>query len=157
MRVIDLRPLLTAVGAVLVIALLPGAAGAFRRWLLRRRGTAGAAWRYLQDTAIDLGVSVSASETPRAFGTRLSAVADAPPTETARLVGAVERESYGGDRARDRGTRGTEARRAMADAVAIRQAMLAALPPAARLRAITVPRSLVIRPGSAFADRDAPA
>ena len=156
-RVIDLRPLLTVVGAVLVIALLPGAAGAFRRWLLRRRGTAGAAWRYLQDTAIDLGVSVSASETPRAFGTRLSAVADAPPTETARLVGAVERESYGGDRARDRGTRGTEARRAMADAVAIRQAMLAALPPAARVRAIAVPRSLVIRPGSAFADRDAPA
>ncbi|MGB4778279.1 MAG: transglutaminase, partial [Microbacterium sp.] len=111
------------------------------------------AWRYVQDAAIDLGVSVSVSETPRAFGTRLVAVADAPSAEMSRLVAAVERESY----ARAAGIGAGGGKGAMADAVAIRREMLAALNPAARARAVAAPRSLVIRPGSAFADRDATA
>lgn len=151
-RLIDLRPYLTTVGVLLVLLALPALAGWLRRLALRRRRSVGAAWGLLQDTAIDLGMSVPAAESPRAFGTRLVSVAGAPAADVARLVGAVERASY----ARDERAAG-DAEAALTDALSIRAALLAELSTAARARAILMPRSLVIRPGSAFADRDAPA
>ena len=112
----------------------------------------------MQDTAIDLGVSVPSSESPRALGARLVARHGAPAAEMSRLVAAIERASYappGG--AGDAGSMDAEASGATPfdDATQIRGAMLASVGARERVRAIVLPRSLVIRPGSAFADRDA--
>lgn len=151
-RVVDLRPYLTVLAVILVLAFAPAAIAWVRRRALHRRGTVAAAWRLVQDTAIDLDIGVPAAESPRAFGARVTAVHVAPPAEMSRLVAAVELASYSQDAAADAAGRGA---RAMADAEAVRRGMLAALSPAERIRAIALPRSLVIRPGSAFADRDA--
>lgn len=148
---IDLRPFLGILAGVIILALLPGALAAARRGVLRRRGTVAAAWRLVQDAAIDAGVAVSPSQTPRAFGAVLAGTAGAPQDAVARLVWAVERANY----AAADGSEAAGGVRAVQDAVAIRTAMLAALAPAARARVIALPRSLIIRPGSAFADRDA--
>ncbi len=147
-RMIDVRPALGVVGGVLVVVLAPAAAGALRRFVLRRRRTVVSAWRYVQDAAIDLGVDVSAAETPRAFGARVSAVAGVPTAELRRLVDAVERASYAPAPATTTGD-------LSADAEAVRDGMRAALSPRARLIALLLPRSLVVRPGSAFAERAA--
>lgn len=196
----DPLPFLVSGLVALVVVLLPGLAGAVRRARLRalaRRGRIGAAWRSVQDTAIDVGIDVPASETPRAFGARLVAQHGAPERAVATLVAAIERASYapvragagGGSAAATGGRRygaehaggglasggaepggttpvadgdaHTEAeaaaaraaaaaagRAAAADAAAIRGAMLALLPAHARYRALLLPRSLVVRPGS---------
>ena len=144
---IDIGPLLAVVAAVLVVAALPGLAGAARRGMLRRRGSVAAAWRLVQDAAIDAGVPVSAVQTPRAFGAMLVATSGAPAAEISRLVAAVERANY----AAADGTEPGEG--AMADAVGIRHAVLAGLAPTRRARALALPLSLIARPGSAWADR----
>ncbi|MFV4913396.1 DUF4129 domain-containing protein, partial [Microbacterium lacticum] len=121
-------------------------------------GSAGA-WRAVQDTAIDLGVSVPSSESPRALGARLVARHGAPAAEMSRLVAAIERASYAPPAGAAVDTRSMDAEASRAtpfdDAAQIRRAMLAAVGARERVRAIVLPRSLVIRPGSAFADRDA--
>lgn len=150
-RMIDLRPALSILGVSLLVLLTPAAAAAVRRALLRRRASAGdvpAAWRYVQDAAIDLGVDVTASETPRAFGTRLVATADASAEHTRRLVTAVERASYAPASAAATPDVG-------AHAVALREGLLSAASSRARAMALLLPRSLVIRPGSAFAEHAA--
>ena len=154
-RLVDLRPYLAVVGAVLLLAVAPVALRTLRRRMLAgraRSGDVGAAWRMLQDDALDLGVAVPASESPRAFGARLIAAHDAPAGEVSRLVAAIERQSYA--RA---GLPGTDGARLAADAETIRATMLAACPGAIRARAILLPRSLVVRPGSAFASTAATA
>lgn len=146
---VDPRPYLTTVGTVIAVALLPLLAGVVRRrWLASRarRGDAGAAWQVVQHTALDLGASVPAAESPRAFGSRLVTLHGAPPTETMRLVSAVERLSY--DRA---GGPGVDAEALFDDALRVRSEMLAAVPGQTRAMALLLPRSLAIRPGSAFA------
>lgn len=166
-RLVDLRPYLATVAAIVVLLVIPMGAGWLRRAMLRRRGSIGAAWRFVQDTAIDLGVAVPATESPRAFGTRLVAVVGAPAAEVSRLVGAVERASY----AREPDAAGAASTAASAAAstaashaagaaaidaaIAIRAALLAGLSPAERARAVLMPRSLLIRPGSVFAAPDA--
>ena len=144
----DPRPAATVLGIVLIVLLAPAAAGALRRGLLLRRagrGNVGAGWRYVQDAAIDLGVDVTSAETPRAFGARLVASADAPRDETRRLVAAVEHVSYSPAPAPAVGdVRG--------DAAAIREGMRAAVSGRARVASALRPRSLVVRPGSAFAE-----
>ncbi len=149
----DARPLLTMLTIVLLLALAPGIVGGLRRLLLRRRGTIGAAWRLVQDTAIDLGIAVPASDSPRAFAARLSAQAAVEPAALSRLVAAVERANFAppGDASVD----AARTPQAMADAEALRRAMLAALGPADRARALALPRSLLIRPGTSTGDRDA--
>lgn len=153
-RAIDLRPLLTVLAIAVVLLAAPGLAAGLRRLLLRRRGTVAAAWRLVQEAAVDVGAAVPSAETPRGFGARLVATHDAPADAVARLVGTVERESYGaaGDLHGDPAERGA---RALADADDIRRGMLAGLSATERIRAVCLPRSLVLRPGSAFADRDA--
>lgn len=155
----DARPLLTVLGIALLLAVAPGLCGALRRTVLRRRGTVGAAWRLVQDTAIDLGVAVAAADSPRAFAARLSAQHGAPRSELSRLVTAVEVSNYAATTApgspEATAAEKERARRAMADAESVRREILAALNPAERARVIALPRSLVVRPGSSFADRDA--
>lgn len=148
-RAFDPRPALTVLGVALLIVLAPGAAGALRRrWLLHRArgGDVTAAWRYVQDAAIDVGVDVTSAETPRAFGARMISVAGAPAADMRRLVTAVEYASYApgvGDRAGD----------LVSAATAVRDGVLAAVGTRTRAAALLLPRSLVVRPGSAFAER----
>lgn len=141
---LDPRPVLGILAAIVVALSLPALAGGARRLLLRRRATTAAAWRLLQDTAIDAGINVSAAQTPRAFGALLVATASAPAEAVARLATAVERANYAADEgAPDAGAR------AMADAVGIRAAMLSAMTPGRRARVIALPASLIVHPGSA--------
>ncbi|MGC5171238.1 transglutaminaseTgpA domain-containing protein [Microbacterium sp. DT81.1] len=118
-----------------------------------RAGDASAAWRELQDTALDLGIPVPASETPRALGARLVSGYRAPHDAVAELVQSIERASYarGGQRQFGRGPQ-------LADAVlAARAAMLAGANGRHRMVAVAAPRSLVIRPGSVYAGGAVPA
>jgi transglutaminase-like putative cysteine protease len=148
----DLRPFLYTVAVALLLMLTPGVVRAVRLRVLRargRRGQVAAAWRIVQDAAIDLGDAAPGSETPRTFAARIVAEFGAPPAETQRLVAAVERANYA-----PAGTP-TGGERFTADAEAIRTAMLAAVDGRARARALLLPRSLVLRPGSALIDRPA--
>ncbi|PZU44799.1 MAG: transglutaminase [Microbacterium sp.] len=145
-RALDPRPLLAWLAAAFVVLAAPGVLAALRRARLRRRGTVGAAWQLVQDTAIDLGAAAPAAETPRAFGARLVAAYDAPHEATARLVGAIERESYGAE--------APSVEQAYADAEDVRRGMLAALAASDRARVACLPRSLILRPGATLADRD---
>jgi transglutaminase-like putative cysteine protease len=148
-RLVDLRPYLTTIGVVLVLALAPLLASTLRRRALARRargGDVGAAWRMLQDAALDLGIPVPAAESPRAFGARLTRLHDAPAEQVSRLVTAVEQVSYGRDGATAPGEADLDGA-----AESARRIMLDAAPTAMRLRAQLLPRSLVVRPGSAFA------
>lgn len=137
-------------GALLVLA-LPALvrAALFRRRVTRaRRGSAGAAWRLVQDAAIDLGIPVPDSESPRAFGDRLRRDHGAPEAAVERLVSAVERSSYAlpGSFAATDGTELTT------DAAAVRSGLFASVSASRRLVGRLLPRSLVIRPGSTFAE-----
>lgn len=139
-----------AVGVVFVLALpaLIRLALSRRRVALARRGSAAAAWRLVQDSAIDVGIPVPGSDSPRAFGDRLRDDHGAPAAAVERLVGAVERASYAlpgsfGDADGDELT---------ADAAAIRAGLFAAVSAPRRLTGRLIPRSLVIRPGSTFAE-----
>ena len=112
-----------------------------------RSGDAAAAWMAVQDAAIDLGIDVPASETPRTLGTRLVEQHGAPATEMSLLISAIERASYapGGKHAFWQGD-------AIADAaVTVRAAMMSSVDTPRRLLALLVPRSLVVRPGSVYA------
>lgn len=146
----DLRPWFTGALVLLAVAAAPGAARLVRERMLRRRarrGSVAAAWRLVQDTMIDIGAQVSASSTPRMLGAELVDDLGAPPDAVARLVAALERAAY----ARP----GTDADGAALarDATAVRAAVLERLDRARRARALLLPRSLVVRPGSSYAVR----
>ena len=112
-----------------------------------RQGDTVAAWTIVQDAAIDLGIAAPASESPRALGRRLIDHHGAPLAETTILVGAIERASYAGGFA---GGPGGHA--GMADAAAsVRAALFADVSTGRRARAVLVPRSLIVRPGSVYA------
>lgn len=151
-RLADLRPYLVTMGSLLLLAATPFLVRALRRRILggrAREGDVAAAWRMLQDAVIDLGIPAPAAETPRAFGARLVSEHGAPEHEVERLVSAIERVSYarGGAAATARNGSLTLAE----DADAVRAALLAAAAPGRRAAALLLPRSLVVRPGSAFA------
>ncbi|MFT4137007.1 transglutaminase TgpA family protein [Microbacterium sp.] len=151
-------PAIVTALAGLALLLLPGVAAAVRRWrqrVLARRGRIGAAWRVVQDAAIDVGLDLPASETPRALGARLVAAHGAPEAPMTTLVAAIERASYAPPDAGP--SAGPAADAAAGDAATVRSAMLAVLPASARLRALLLPRSLVVRPGSAPAEPAGPA
>jgi len=151
-RLVDLRPYLATVGTLLVMAAVPFFVRRVRMLLLQRRardGSVASAWRIVQDVAIDLGIAVPGAESPRAFGARLVSRHAAPAGPMDRLVSAIERVSYapGAGGATAQGTTLAQ------DAVALHAALLDTAPQRARTLARLFPRSLVIRPGSAFADR----
>ncbi|AZS37720.1 Protein-glutamine gamma-glutamyltransferase [Microbacterium lemovicicum] len=149
----------SATAAVPTVSLVLGillalAIPAILRVLLRRRlvasarkGDAAAAWRSIQDQALDLGIAVPASESARLLGARLVAEHGAPSDAMSVLVQAIERASYApGHRLHpERGQEMTDA------AAAVRGSMLRSVAPARRLLAVAAPRSLVVRPGSVYA------
>ncbi len=119
-----------------------------RRDLLNsaRIGDAGAAWRFLQDAAIDLGISVAPDESPRAFGARLIARHGAPGDDVQELVDAIEFASYSPMGRRWRaGDLSLAARSA-------RAAITRSAPRFTRVLSVVAPRSLLVRPGSVYAD-----
>ncbi|WP_456283687.1 transglutaminase TgpA family protein [Microbacterium sp. JZ101] len=140
----DPRGALGAIGIVilaLLVVALPFVVRSARR--SRRLNASGAArsravWLELVDTAIDAGVDVRASESPRALGRRLVTQCGAPEADVALLVGAVERASY---------ARASDELPVETAAGALRRIRRALLPGAAeRARASALPRSLVVRP-----------
>lgn len=147
---VDPVPLFGVVLLIVVLCALPFLARELRRRqqdAAARRGDAAAAWQAVQDAAIDVGIPVPASESPRAFARRLVADHGVPASDMNTVLIAIERVSY--SRA---GTRsywmGDDAANA---AAAVRSALLASAPPARRILALVAPRSLVIRPGSVYA------
>ncbi|ALJ19446.1 transglutaminase family protein [Microbacterium sp. No. 7] len=141
-RAADLRPFVVPIVVVAIVALLPFVVGRIRLALWRRRarrGQIGAAWRIVQDAAIDLGDDAPGAETPRAFGARLVTERGAPDAATARLVSAIELAGYARDARVDTA-------HALDDAERVRAGMLAAAG-GRRVAAALFPRSLVRRPG----------
>ena len=143
-------PWIGAFVALLVAAGVPSVIGVLRRRRLlaaAREENAAAAWTYVQEAAIDIGLSVPAAESPRSFAGRLSAEHPVPLDSIGLLLAAIERASYGRG-----GLRGYWQGDAMPDAAAsVRAALLASVPTRTRWRAILLPRSLFIRPGSVYA------
>ncbi|MET0780845.1 MAG: DUF3488 and transglutaminase-like domain-containing protein, partial [Microbacterium sp.] len=95
--VVNPLPALSVMLGILLALAIP----AFIRELRRRQmlasarsGDAAAAWLAVQDAAIDLGIDVPASETPRTLGTRLVERHGAPAVEMSLLISAIERASY---------------------------------------------------------------
>ncbi|WP_194410876.1 transglutaminaseTgpA domain-containing protein [Microbacterium cremeum] len=147
---VDPVPLFGVLLLVVVVCALPFLARELRRRqqdAAARRGDAAASWQSVQDAAIDVGIPVPASESPRAFARRLVVEHGVPANEMNTVLVAIERVSY--SRA---GTRsywmGDDAASA---AATVRSALLASVPPARRILALAAPRSLVIRPGSVYA------
>lgn len=143
-------PTLTVLLGILLALAIPALLRELRRRQMissARSGDAAAAWRSVQDAAIDLGIDVPASETPRGLGTRLVAQHGAPAAEMSLLISSIERASYapGVAHAFWQGD-------AIADAATtVRALLLAAVDTPRRLLAIFVPRSLIVRPGSVYA------
>ncbi|MDJ1114851.1 DUF3488 and transglutaminase-like domain-containing protein [Microbacterium dauci] len=139
-------------GALALVA-APGVTRIARDAARARRAAAGsvaAAWRLVQDAAIDHGIEVRAAESPRAFGRRLSVAFGAPRASMDRLVKAVELSSYAAP-----GTPASEsAERLRADAAAVRDALREGASGRTRFLALATPRSLLIRPGSTFASAE---
>ncbi len=134
---------------VLVVAAIPGVVRALRRRALARAaqgGDAVAAWRSLQDDAIDLGIPVPPDESPRAFGARLVATHGAPVDAVEQLVDAIELASYAPE-ARRR-WRPTDLDAATS---AVRAGLRSRAARGLRVAAVVAPRSLLIRPGSVYA------
>jgi transglutaminase-like putative cysteine protease len=147
---VNLAPMIGVLVALLVLLAGPAALQSVKRRSMVTAATAGdarAAWILVQSTAIDLGIAVPASETPRSFAARLVGEHGAPADAMATLVGAIERASYSSAGARDFG----QGER-IADAANQASAGLRAAAPASRRVLSTfVPRSLLVRPGSVYA------
>ncbi|MFB8145506.1 transglutaminaseTgpA domain-containing protein [Microbacterium sp. NPDC056003] len=143
-------PMLGVVLLILFVLALPFLARELRRrqlTLAARGGDAAAAWMIVQDAAIDAGIAVPASETPRAFAQRLIDQHGADADDMYTLAVAIERASYAPAGGRDYWMGDA----AMDAATAVRAQLLAAAPPARRILAVIAPRSLIVRPGSVYA------
>ncbi len=126
-----------AVATVLVLALPWLVRAARRRWRLRPAAGADAAWREVEDTARDLGVATTPTETPRSFAGRLHHRAGVDAEAVDRLLVAVEQARY----AREAEPSGT----ATDDARTVSGSLLAGATRAQRWRARLLPRSLAPR------------
>ena len=102
---------------------------------------------HVRHHAIDVGIAVPASETPRAFAQRLIDQHGVAPDDVWTLVSAIERASYAPGSGRDYwlGDAATDA------AASVRAQLLAGAPAARRILAVVMPRSLIVRPGSVYA------
>lgn len=147
---VNALPTLTAVLGIALLLAIPGLVREIRRRQLLNaslNGDTAAAWTTVQDAAIDVGISVPASESPRAFAARLVDDHGAPADELEILTRAIERASYAPTRVAEywHGDDVTDA------AAAVRTALMRSASPARRVLAVIAPRSLVIRPGSVYA------
>ncbi|CAN5354109.1 DUF3488 and transglutaminase-like domain-containing protein [soil metagenome] len=125
---------------VILVLLLPAIVRRSRRLRrfarIRSSGAPLEAWAEVRDTALDLGLSSTDAETPRAFATALSSVMTAAGTDPiARLLTAVESHAF------STGSPGAQ----VADVRATRVAMLAFASRGDRLRAMFLPASVLGR------------
>lgn len=146
----DSRPILGALFGILIILAIPALARELRNRQLAaaaRTGNAAAAWKMVQDAAIDVSIAVPDSESPRAFANRLVRDHGVPPDAMDVLADAIERASYAPYGARSYGSA-----ELMTDAAtAVRAELLRAVPLSRRVLALLAPRSLIVRPGSVYA------
>ena len=159
------RTLTAVLAAILVLLMLPGGTRAVRRQVRRRRvrtapGGAGWAWDELTDTAVDHGVRVRDTETPRELAARLELVpglahppAGDPADALLRLLVATECLRFGRPGA---GTPGESSAELAADLVQVTRAIHFAAPVPVRIRAILLPAS-VRRPSRAARNESLPA
>ena len=133
---------------VLVILVAPGVVREIRR--RRRLGSSSPVplWRELEDAALDLGLDVPETDTPRGFAARLGARPEVDPEILERLLHQVELARFA--RAFTPGP-GTENVR---DVVMLTQALRAGSQPADRWRARLLPRSLGPRPATSRVDAE---
>ena len=132
---------IAVLAALAIPALIQGART--RRLLgAARSGDAVAAWTVVQDAAIDLGIPVPASDSPRSLGHRLIHAHGAPLEATTRLVSAIERASYSPAGAGSPRTARWRMPRPPSVPGCLRE-----LPSGRRALAVLIPRSLIIRPG----------
>ncbi|MGN7187965.1 transglutaminase TgpA family protein [Microbacterium enclense] len=138
--------------ALLVLLIVPSIVRVLRRnrrLTAARAGDAVAAWRALQEEAVDLGIPASGAESPRAFAARLVADHGVDAEDVDLLRTAVERVSYAEDAV------DPASGPALAEAVErLRGRLRAGVPPTRRLVAALLPRSLVVRPGAVEAERE---
>jgi transglutaminase-like putative cysteine protease/multidrug transporter EmrE-like cation transporter len=147
---VNALPVLGALLVIMLILAIPAVAREVRNRQLAvaaRRGDAASAWTMVQDGAIDLSIPVPASETPRAFASRLVRDHGAPPEAMETLVRAIERASYARYGTRDFGS----AEKVTDAATAVRAALLSSVTPSRRVLGLLAPRSLIVRPGSVYA------
>jgi transglutaminase-like putative cysteine protease/multidrug transporter EmrE-like cation transporter len=147
---INAMPVLGALLVILLILSIPAVAREVRNRQLAaaaRRGDTASAWTMVQDAAIDLSIPVPASETPRAFASRLVHDHGVPAEAMGELVRAIERASYARYGTRDFGS----AERVTDAATAVRGALMGSVAPSRRVLGIVAPRSLIVRPGSVYA------
>lgn len=143
-------PALGVVTLILFVLALPFLVRELRRRQLTaaaRNGDAASAWTLVQDAAIDMGIAVPASESPRAFAQRLIDQHGVSPDDMYTLVSAIERASYAPTGGRDYWMGDA----AVDSAVAVRAQLVAAAPTARRILSVIAPRSLIVRPGSVYA------
>jgi len=140
-------------GGIVLLLLLLGAPAALRALRRRSRLTAAragdpvAAWALVQDDAVDLGIPVPGGESPRQFAERLVREHGADPGDIDSLRGAIERVSYAenaGDAAN-----GPELAEA---AVRVGAGLRARATGVRRVLSRVIPRSLLVRPGTAAAE-----
>ena len=138
--------------ALLVLLIVPSVVRVLRRnrrLTAARAGDAVAAWRALQEEAVDLGIPASGAEWPRTFAVRLVAGHGVDAADVDLLRAAVERVSYAEDAV------DPASGPALAGAVErLRSRLRAGVPPTRRLVAALLPRSLVVRPGAVEAERE---
>lgn len=138
-------PVLVGVGAVILL-LLTAAPGVLRAWRRRSRtprilaGDAVAAWAEIRADAVDLGIRAPDAESPRAFAARLVEEHGVDADDIGLVRDALERAVYAEDGVDP--ARGPE----LADAVErIRERLRAGASAAGRVRALLLPRSLLLR------------
>lgn len=143
-------PVAVPVAILALLLVLPAVLRTLRRRGRRSAilaGDAVAAWLAVREEAVDLGIPAPAADSPRRYAARLVEQHGAAAEPLAVLVAAIERASYA--EAGVDASAGT----ALRDAVDAASASLRA--GASHLRravAFVLPRSLVVRPGSAYAD-----
>ncbi|MBB2975168.1 transglutaminase-like putative cysteine protease [Microbacterium endophyticum] len=130
-------------GLVVLLLAMPGLVAALRRGRrlhLAHRGDAHAAWAFVVDSAIDLGIAISASASPRAVAAHLRDSCDSALIGLNLLVPAIERAAYS-----PAGTAASSS--GLADAAAsVRDELRASASPVRRAFALAAPRSIVVRP-----------
>lgn len=146
-----------AIGAVVLVLLAaPGVTRSVQKLVRRRRVRAGAGatllWRELADTLTDYGYSVHETETPRARSAQLremlgrsGEIAPAVSEALARVVLAVERESFARPMQSSRGDHRIDPDAAVQldrDLATVCAALRTATPPERRVRAVLLPASL---------------
>lgn len=138
--------------ALLLLLIVPSLVRVIRRQRRRAAARAGdpvAAWRAVQEEAVDLGIPASGAESPRAFAARLQADHGVDSDDIGLLRAAVERVSYAGDAV------DPSSGPALSAAVArIGSRLRAGVSPMRRIVARLFPRSLVVRPGAVEVERE---